>query len=284
MNFFNKLPTITYNGNIARNIMARAKLSDAAKANSRLFFPYVTSGEERVDNLSQQYYGNPGYTWLIWFANETIDPYYGMALSEYDLEQYIITKYGSISLAQRKISHYKLNWRDATAGITVDVYNSFAFGEQKYWEPILDYNLNVRGYRRKQEDQILNTNRVGSLTITLTSGQFKVGEEVCVIDNPAIYGFITYCDNQAITAQHLQGLFSAGATLIGKESGAQALLTAVNNFVDTTSAFTEARYWSPVTYYEYEVEQNEKKKEILLVDAAQKNMAELELTRVMSAT
>jgi hypothetical protein len=284
MNFFNKLPTINYNGNIARNIMARAKLSDSAKANSRLFYPYTTSGEERVDNLSQQYYGSPGYTWLIWFANETIDPYYGMALNEYDLEQYIITKYGSTSLAQRKISHYKVNWSDASSGITVDLYNSLNNGDQKYWEPILDYNLNVRGYRRKQEDQILNTNRVGALNIVANTAAFKIGEEVCDINNSAIYGFITYSDDTSITAQHLQGNFNAGSIVIGKESGAQATVTFANNFVATTSAFTEAKYWSPVTYYEYEVEENEKKKEIQLVDAMQKNIAEQELIRVMSAS
>lgn len=284
MNFFNKLPTITYNGNLARNIMARAKLSDSTKANSRLFYPYTTSGEERVDNLSHQYYGSPGYSWLIWFANETIDPYYGMALSEYDLEQFIINKYGSIGLAQRKIAHFKINWKEDETRITAALYNSFSTGEQKYWEPVLDYNLNIKGYKRKQDDQILNTNRISSIAVVNSSGTFKQGEEIRVNGDSSKYGFCTYTDETNITLQHVEGIFGISNTVIGIESGASAVVTSVNNLLSTTSAFTEPRYWIPVTYYDYEVELNEKKKEIVLLDAMKKNAAEQELNRVMNTT
>lgn len=281
MNFFNKLPTITYNNNMAKNILARAKLSDATKANSRLFLPYTTSGEERVDTISAQYYGSPGYTWLIWFANDTVDPYYGMALSEYDLEQYIITKYGSIAAAQRKIIHYKNNWESDKAVISADAFNNMKAGTQKYWSPILDYNLNVSGYARKQDDQILNTNRIAQITISNSTGDFKVGEEIQSVTDTNIYGFCTYSDSSTITIQHVSGSFATDMTVFGKESGTQANVVSANNRVSVTSAYNDSYYWSPVTGYDYEIEQNEKKKTILLMDAMQAGQADYELKRVM---
>lgn len=282
MNFFNKIPTINYDNNMARNILARAKLSDATKANSRLFLPYTTSGEERIDTLAQQYYGSANYTWLIWFANETIDPYYGMALNEYDLEQYIITKYGSIDIAQRKIIHYKNNWETDPTKLTVDIFNSMQSGAQKYWAPVLDYNLQVKSYTRKQDNQILNTNRLASINIIGATGDFKVGEEIRDADDATIYGFCTYSDGSTITVQHVSGSFDTDMTVVGKESGSQATVIDANNTLSVTSAYTEAIYWSPVTAYDYEVALNESKKTIVLMDAMYAGQADQDLKRVMN--
>jgi hypothetical protein len=282
MNFFNKLPTITYDGKMARNIMSRAKLSDATKNNNQLFFPYTNSGEVRADTLSHQYYKNAGYSWLIWFANEVIDPYYDMALNAYDFDRFIAAKYDSIEIAQRKIAHYKLNWEASTADITIDTFNNLQDGTKKYWEPILDYNLNVKVYTRKKDNQILNTNRVGTITISNAIGTFIQGEEIQQQGDATIYGFCTYADDTTLTVQHLQRLFSTATTIIGKESGASATVATVNNFLATTAAYTNSNYWSPVTYYDYEYELNENKKQIVLMDAMQASRADQELIRIMN--
>lgn len=284
MNFFNKLPTITYDGKVARNIMARAKLSDATKNNNQLFLPYITSGEERADTLSHQYYKNPGYSWLIWFANEVIDPYYDMALNSYDFDELIISKYGSIETAQRKIVHYKLNWEASVNDISVEGFNNLESSTKKYWEPVLDYNLNVKGYARKKDTQILNTNRIGTINFNNVTGTFIPGEEIQQQNDATIYGFCTFADQTTLTIQHLQRSFRADNIIIGKESGAQATIVSVNNFLATTAAYVNSTYWSPVTFYDYEYELNESKKQIVLMDAMLTSRAEQELIRAMSAT
>lgn len=268
---------------MARNIMSRAKLSDATKNNNQLFFPYTTSGEVRADTLSHQYYKSAGYSWLIWFANEVIDPYYDMALNTYDFDRFIINKYGSLSIAQRKISHYKLNWEASNADITVEAFEGLQTGTKKYWEPVLDYNLNVKAYARKKDNQILNTNRVGSINISNVTGTFIPGEEIQQQGDATVYGFCTSADESTLTIQHLQRSFRINTTIIGKESGAQASIAAVNNYLATTAAYTNSTYWSPVTYYDYEYELNENKKQIVLMDAMQVSRSEQELIRVMNA-
>lgn len=279
MNYFNKIPTIIYDNHLARNIMARAKLSDNTKSNSRLFFEYTMTESDRVDHLSNLYYGNPAYTWLIWFSNNTIDPYYDMPLSELDFHDFIVSKYGSIELSMRKIIHYKNNWNDDNTVLSISAYNSISDATKKYWSPILDYNLSVKSYRRKTEDQTLSTNRIGMLTINNVSGVFVDGEEINHDLNN--YGFSVGYDAGIMYVNNISGAFSSGHIITGRESGATALVVEADNIVSTTSAYTESYYWSAVSYYDYEYQLNESKKNIRLMDAQQTNVAEQELKRVM---
>lgn len=280
MNYFNKLPTITYDNKVAVNILARAKLSDQTKGDRRLFLPYTTTDGDRVDMISQAYYGNPGYSWLIWFANETVDPYYEMSLSELDLQDYIISKYGSIELSQRKIAFYRTNGKSDTRVLTPLQYSALPYGEQKYWEPVLDYLLNIKEYRRKDEPQEVATNRIGSIDITGLTGQFKIGEEVQYTGTN--YGFCTFASNTVITVNNITGAFEANTTIIGKESGAQATVVACNNAISTTQAYDQSQYWEAVTFYDYEIEQNEIKKEILLMDNRYTTQTEQQLKRTLN--
>lgn len=280
MNYFNKLPLITYNNNVAVNILARAKLDNNIKGDRSTLLPYSLEDGDRMDTISQAYYGNPGYTWLIWFSNETVDPYYDMPLSQIDLQEYIITKYGSLEQAMRKIAFYRTNGKEDDRKITPAQFNSFVNGEQKYWTPELDYLLNVSGYTRNKDEQTLNTNRIASLTVTNTQGQFKIGEEVQETGN--IYGFCTFANSSNITVQHVNGNYSSNNVVVtGKESGATATIVSSNNAVTTTLAFDDATYWRPVSFFEYETEQNELKREILLLDSQYRNQVEQSLKRAM---
>lgn len=279
MNFFNKIPTITYNNNQARNIMARAKLSDATKANSKMFFPYTMTEADRVDTLSNSYYGSPKYGWLVWFSNDTIDPYYDLPLSELELMDFIISKYGSIEMAQRKVAYFKTNWEDQ-ADLKITQANYDNLGEAKiYWKPILDYNLNVLGYMRKQEDEFMNTNRMATMTVIDVQGTFKINEEIQV--DGTNYGFNVSSDGSTIVLQHVYGFFYQGDTLVGKESGATAKINSVENVIATTMAYKHSSYWKAVSYYDHELMQNEKKKNIQLLDAQLAFNAEQDLKRTM---
>jgi hypothetical protein len=108
-----------------------------------------------------------------------------------------------------------------------------------------------------------------------------VGEEIQQVDDSTIYGFCTYSDTVTVTLEHLQKSFIEGTTVVGKESGATAVITTVNNFVATTDAYEQSRYWVAVSYYDYEYQLNEDKKKIVLLDAMQANKAEQNLIRVM---
>jgi len=278
MNYFNKIPTITYNGQVAKNLLTRAKLSDQTMNSKTAFYPYIMDETDRADTLSQHYYDNPGYTWLIWMSNNTIDPYYSMPLTESDLNNYLIDKYGSLERAMRKIAFYRTTYNSETR-ISVSDYSTLPPRFMKYYEPVYDNYLNIRQYKRKSDTDTTNTNKIITMTLTVVNGNFAVDEEIQV--DGTNYAFVTLVDGNTITCQHVNGTFSVGNVITGKDSGAYGTITSVTTLVETI-AFTDVLYWEPVTYYDYERELNEDKKNIKLLGAGFKREAESELKRLMS--
>lgn len=279
MNYFNKLPTIVYDNSVAVNILARAKLSDNVKGDRNALLPYTLSDGDRMDLVSHAYYGDPGYSWLVWFSNETVDPYYDMPLTDVDFNDYITTKYGSVPLAQRKIAFYRTNGNSDDSKISIAEFNNLTNGRQKYWAPDLDYLLNLKGYVRNTDIQTINTNRIGTLTLSTVVGTFKIGEEIQ--QSGTVYAFSTYVSNNELTVQHINGDFTVDSTIRGVESGATATIASRNNAVTSTLAYTDSTYWEPVTFYDFELQQNQQKREILLLDSRYRNQVEQDLKRSM---
>ncbi|NDB85176.1 MAG: hypothetical protein EB127_21115, partial [Alphaproteobacteria bacterium] len=156
MNYFNKLPIISYNGYDVKNILARAQLSKQTKASYSLFYPYTLTDDDRIDRLSKDYYENAGYSWLVWLANETIDPYYDLSVTDVDLANLIKSKYGSLETAARKIKHYRIDWVNDTTELTPEQFDnlsndSFNGSHSKYFEVVLDSYGLVKKYVRKQD-------------------------------------------------------------------------------------------------------------------------------------
>jgi hypothetical protein len=118
------------------------------------------------------------------------------------------------------------------------------------------------------------------LNIASVTGTFKVGEEVQYTGTN--YGFCTYASNTQLTLNNITGVFLGNNVIVGKESNARATVTSNNTVITTTEAHDDASYWEAVSFYDYEVEENEKKKEILLLDSRYTTQAEQELKRTMS--
>lgn len=286
MNYFNKLPTITYNGQLAKNLLARAKLSDDTRNNKLVFQRYTMNELDRVDVLSNYYYENPGYSWLVWFSNDVIDPYYDMPLSELDFTRYLEAKYGSVENAMRKIEFYRLNWIGIEETLTpqqFDALGKTVLGKnRKYYKPVLDVNLIPVQYVINPKECVVSTNRIEQYALTSIIGTFVAGEEIQV--DGSTYATIEAVGPDYIICKHVVGEFKDGEdgdTIIGQTSGATATIT-LKTLLAENIAIDEIRYWTPVTAFEYENELNEFKKEVKLLDVRFKSQAENDLKRLMS--
>lgn len=277
MNYFDKLPTITYNKFLVKNLMARVRMSDQVRSSKTSFFPYEIEEGDRIDILSNLYYDDPGYSWLVWLTNNNVDPFYDQPLDQNTFIDFIKQKYGSYNLAARKIYYYRNNWYDNTSdSITTAGFASLGNSTQKYYEPVLNNAFQVVKYVRKRQDDKLATNKVITFDISSVSGSFKVGEEVRTDETN--YAFVTFANSSVITCQHVTGAITS--TIEGRESGATATVGTVTTIAQTLAA-TEPLFWSPVTFFDHEQELNEAKKAIKLLDARFKDQAEEDLRRTM---
>ena len=113
--YFSYFPTITHDlkqdgtSTTVTNILKRFKISDSLKSKADLFYTYLIDSGDSPDIVAEEYYGNGDLAWLVLFSNNMVDPVKEWPLGSVDFRNYVITKYGSIELANTTIKkRYKI--------------------------------------------------------------------------------------------------------------------------------------------------------------------------------
>ena len=287
MKFFNKLPIISYNGQVSRNFLARARLTEQTRNNHRIFYPYTVTEEDRIDHISHKYYDDSDYMWMIYLANDIVDPYFDLYLNDTNFDRYITDKYGSIANAQQQIIHWRNNWETDDTELSLSGFESLPDYAKKYYGPKIDRYNNAYSYERKQEDWIVDTNQIVSIVVEAT-GTFTIGEKVTqTITGGGVTAnaVVTFANSTQISLKHIIGevevsTSTISTTITGLSSGATANAQSLSVQYAIPSA--EAVFWSPVSYYDHEAENNARKKTIQLIDTRLKGEVEKELKKVMN--
>ena len=267
--YFTKFPTMVYSNTAAVDITRRVTIGNVLNPSPFFYEEYALKDALRPDLVSNDYYEDPYYEWLLYLTNGVIDPYYGWYVSEEDFESYIISKYGSIENAQRKIIHYRVNWPTDSEEIPVSFYEqTLDLNYRKYYTPIFTVTGDVVFYVRNPDNSLMNTNKLLNFNINITSGNtFSVGE-IVDIENPtmsAVVGKaeIVFANSSVLKVKNISGNTSATNIAVGYESNTIATITQ-SNILATNITDEEASYWEPVSFYDYEQEKNEANRNINL--------------------
>lgn len=274
--YFKNFPTIVYNDVLATNIMARIKMDALVRDKTSVFYPYTISEGERPDTIAAHYYEDPKFSWLIYFANEIIDPYFEWPLNYNELLNFIINKYGSVSKAQERILFFKNNWESDESMLSTGSYDSLPGLLKKYWRPVFNYKGIISSYQRAESDAVVETN----FTIEITHDgdlPFIIGD--IVKQGSDASGIVKAVASGLIVVEKIQGEFTKN-TLTDYE---ETTTVSVTDTVTLNQAIpdNELIYWSPVTAYDYEEQLNEQKKIIYIVDKSYLNQIELEMKSLM---
>jgi hypothetical protein len=271
--YFEKFPLIEYANSQVVDITRRTVLLDKVSENPYVYYPYEIAFNERADQFSNHYYGDPFQSWIVYLTNKIVDPYYEWYLTETQLNDFCDKKYESSYWAQQKTKFYRNNWAGAES-IDVGAFNSLLVGNKKYWEPIYAANEQVIAYKRREEDWTINTNKIASYSIANTS--FK-NDEICDIvfsNNYLGKGQVASVNGNTVFLQHITGTYLANSTvtitgnsyIYGVESQVNTAFTTSISISNNLPAAEEI-YWAPVSYYQYEFEKNEFNKTIRVLDS-----------------
>ena len=262
--YFDRFPIVDYDGDIAKNILARVDFTEKTKRDIYSTFEFtLEEGFERPDLLSYNYYGSSKFDWMIYLTNNIVDPYYDYYKSAEDFKSYMETKYGSNSNARSITLFYRLNWHEDERTITVQQYEALVADEtanaRKYWKPKLTNTGAVIGYERIKEDWTVSTNKVLSLSLTVSPSGFAVGDRVTQTSTGA-YATVDYIDleNNTLTVKHVNGTFT-----VNEAEGIKEITVISQNIPEA-----ETEYWYAVNAYDDEQETNELKRNVFVLKSS----------------
>ena len=271
--YFDKFPLVSYSNNVAKNILARVDFTSTTRNDINANFDYVlTDGLSRPDMVSQAYYNSPWYDWVLYINNNVMDPYYDYYVTEENLNDYIISKYGSLESARTRIVHYRNNWAIDDGTIDISVYDNLSGKLKKYYKPNISITNQVLNYSRIQEDWIRTTNKVIELTLDPAYiSNYSVNDIISQTSTDAeatVKQIIA--DKNILIVHHVVGEFATSAAILDINTGP------TEQYLDTDGVYKnrnlwenitndEASFWEAVTAYDYETEQNAIKKYITII-------------------
>ncbi len=289
--YFENFPNIYYNDVLCKDITRRAVITAANSSQPFEYYPFEITNHLRSDHIAEYYYGEGMLEWMVQIANENIDPYYGWYNTHETFLESIKEKYGTLEIAQQKVKHYINNWADDDTILTKVYYeNTLAQELRKYWEPIYAKNLTITGYRRKPDDIFQNTNQIWHYEVQSNSSNvaFEIGELVDIkatgTDTRIGSGEVDTANSTMFRIKNVSGDFTANTTdvkdFVGENTGAN-ISSANGQIWFYNIANTDFVYYTPVTYWDWELEENEKRKNIQLVGDAVSSEVANEFERLM---
>jgi len=112
MNYFKFFPTVSYNGKSVVNITRRTAIQQQLYSSPIEFLSYTIADGEKPEDIALYYYGDIGKTWLVFMANNIIDPVSQWPLSNDDFDKMIIKKYSAQAKAINSayVGNGVINW------------------------------------------------------------------------------------------------------------------------------------------------------------------------------
>jgi hypothetical protein len=130
----------------AIDITSAIKIKDYLKSyRGILFTPYIVKNGDRPDIVSNKLYGNPNYDWIILIANDMYSVYDDWPKNSFDLDAFIIEKYGSIASALSTVKYYYNSSLDI---IDETTYTNLALDARRS-ETQYEYELRVNSNKSK---------------------------------------------------------------------------------------------------------------------------------------
>ena len=280
--YFDKFPIINYGGYNVRDITVSAKLINKYASFPYVYDPYVIDREQRVDQVAHQIHDDQHMSWMVWYANRIVDPYYDWYLPEQEFNDFLRKKYGSIPWTHRKILFFRTNWYEDDRELSPVDFNAM-FGEYTaphsyYWQPKVDQDSGrTISYARRPKDSVVNTNKVSR--VLCPDNPFSAGDLLEVRSGGLVVGSaeVTKADDNLPTLNNILGDLAQGCTLnvVGNTAASATVTSFSSNYDATATTWTRTNitaeeyiYWSPVTVHDYETERNESNKIIKVVDGA----------------
>ena len=285
--YFDKLPIISYNGVMVRDITRAVKVPDVITGDPHTFYPYTLQQRQRADTIASAYYDDPYAVWLVYLSNGIIDPYFDWYVSDTSFVQHIIDKYGSVQVANRTIEHYRVNWYEDDTHLSSDSYAILSDNVKKYWSPVVSESGMIIYYERKKSDLTVATSIVYTFTF-ISTNTLKTGDLVTItVGSVHGTGEVMYADADLLYVKNViitTPIIDQTGTITSDLSATPQTVTFIGVDILTSSIPDDEQvFWSPVSSWDLELERNMTNSTIRLLDKAFSTQADQALSTAFGA-
>lgn len=271
-NFFDKFPLVRYTVDkqllseydTVRNILFRVGIiKDVMEQNIDAYYYYTIKDSDRPETLAERIYGDAEAHWIILYANNIYDPYYDWPMDNRTFEKYIIKKYGSLEWAKTNWHHYEKVIKRENPSAQVVTTTRFEVNEKVLTDGIITIIDAETDYG------------VGEIVYIGASNESNTfSGQVIAWNNANGQIVLSNTNGQAKQAQFLIGTSSAANGTVIKVDLPTAPMDAYNTLTDTTdfSTYTvagktvyETISRERVSYFDYEEQLNENKRQIKII-------------------
>lgn len=258
--YFRYFPTTNYMNRTVTDITRRVKIIDDIRRDPYGFLPYTVTGDDRPEHIAQYYYGDANKVWMVYLANNIVDPYTQWPMSNSDFDKTIRAKYTKPTQTFKRDS---VNLTSNAIDITNHGYKTtdpVIYTATSNASPLVSGNTYyvIR----------VNDNRI-KLATSATNA--KNGTDINITTAPNVTHSLEFDIEVFLMSTSLT------SNIVYVQSNDDPTIHAT---LDTYLA--DAISWTPVRVYEYEVEQNESRRAIWLINKAYANQLETDLKRVLN--
>jgi len=283
--YFRKFPLTTYRGTPCTQILRRVGFKRELQNYFNSFYQHTLEDGQKIEDISHDLYGDVDLDWVVYHANDIIDPYYDVPLDTLSFDTFIKQKYGSRAAAEDRVYAYRNNWRADATILSVSDYEALDGIKKRFYEPTLGNFGVTLGYSRKEDDDLISTNRIISIGLIDDSETvFSVGDVIYTSSGTAAEATVVAVDDDTLILQHIVGDWERGSnfSVRNKDSSITRTVdaetyTLITNVIDPLLQI----YYTPYSTYQFEADVNERKRDIYMPNENQVSSLNKQLDDLM---
>lgn len=275
--YFSYYPSAVYDSRLITDLIVRTKIQDTWFNNPKLYYQYRYKDGDRPEHLALKYYGSETLHWLILFCNNIFDVNWDLPMTYDVFSRYVDDKYKELGSVYNKSGmSYAQTTPDPIYRYQkkVKITNSegssiryYTIDEKSY------YNLTVT-------PQISSTGLTTLRYITTTEGsnEIYISDSVGLNIGDIISGNPNIPFGSVIESRLSQNVYTSSYASTGSQELYKCFITSV---YDGATIYEESRRYPEVTIYERELEENESKRDIRILNKIYVNQAISEFAKLV---
>jgi hypothetical protein len=270
---------------VVPNIFAKTKFVKEALDNANLYFKYSVKDGERPEDIAYKLYNDSSKHWIVLMANDIMDPQYDWVLGQNQFKDYINKKYSSVNLQLDTTESYPANYivgetvyqgdslDSSSATATVASYDSInKILQIKFADQTFANSVSISGSTSAQTHNIIaiSSNNDGYEWSSNTTRHYAVTEK-----KYNSYDKIFTTDSYEVSSKD----YNQNSHLVFDRN--TLTTTSETHLMTDGTTLTITKETGPVSYYDYEDQLNESKREVKLPRAEYAGAIEEQFKKLM---